>query len=72
MKGSWSLVSLIQINGVVLQFGAWNSLLMKAGSDFLPGEKYAEVDRTLASQTASKPRHDKFLESVFTPLGTGL
>lgn len=51
-------------------FSSWYTLLIKAASDHLCCGAFADVDKrpTLASETKSVPRHNKFPERVFALL----
>jgi hypothetical protein len=55
---------------IVLQhiLWAWSALLKKAACDYLQAGKFSEIDSTMASQTMSTPRHNKFPERVFALL----
>ena len=58
------------ITCAVLQqiFQSWFILLTKAAIDHLQGGRYETVDRALAEQTKSLPKHNKFPERVFALL----
>ena len=51
-------------------FSSWYTLLIKAARDHLPGGSFADVEKrpTLAAETKSVPRHNKFSERVFALL----
>ena len=51
-----------------LIFAAWSNLIQKAASEHLPGGRFASVDESLAQETESVPRHNKFPERVFSLL----